>query len=115
MTKKAVAYILTVLIFTFGIGGLFSIKTRGAQDYFSDDDINVDKQYISEIKDILGEYYMRDSGITLTKISEDGSFTEYKVEIHTGRTNSAEMIERIRALSPNKANCSACVVFSGKE
>lgn len=115
MKKQIAVYIISILILTISVGGLFSLKTKGSQDFFDDYDRNIDKQYISEIKDVLSEYYMGNSGITLTKTSEDGTFTEYTVEIHTGRKNSEEMVERLRALKPAGEHCSARVIISGKE
>lgn len=109
--KNLLFTIFTVMIFVIGIGGLFAIQARGSGDYFAEDDKALEQQYIKEIRAVLSEYGMGNSGVTLTKTSEDGSFTEMTVEIHTGRTNDADMIARIRDIDPKIADCEARVVF----
>jgi len=112
MTKELIFWIVTTVIFIFGIGGLFKLNAEGRNDYFSEDTGCYESEYISEVKEVLSEYYMSKAGITLTKISQDGTSIEYTVEIHTGRENSKEMMARIRRLSPKTPNSSVRVVFS---
>lgn len=112
MKKELTFWIVAAFIIIVGIGGLFKINAEGKSDYFSDDAKCYEDEYISEVKEVLSEYYMSKAGITLTKISQDGTSIEYTVEIHTGRENSEEMMARIKKLAPKTPKSTLRVVFS---
>ena len=115
MSRQTILNILLAFLFVIEIGGLFSIKTEGRRDYFVDANKELEQEYIKEIKAVLCEYRMGNAGITLTKVSEDGTYTEYTVKIHTGRENPKEMLERIEDLSPKISDCSVSVVFDQED
>lgn len=113
--KKTVVYILVALVFVIGIGGIFSIKAESKKRLISENYRVEEKEYVSEIKEVLVKYYVPNAGVMLTKTSEDGINLDYKVEIHTGYKLDGEMESEIKGLALKVPNSSVRVVISGED
>ena len=109
--RQILLNIFLAIIFLIAVGGLFSVKTEGRRDYFANDNIETEKQYIDNIKDLLEGYGVYDPGITMTKVSEDGTFTEYTVKIHTRKPCTKEMADSLDNVPIGISDCSVEVIF----
>lgn len=110
--KKLILGTIVTLFFIVAVTSIFSIKAESRKSYISNNNKAEEAAYLKEVKTVLSDYYVKNAGLTLTKTSEDGTVTEYNLEIHTGRENSEEMIEKIKRLSPNVPGCTVRVNFS---
>ena len=112
MKKEIILYVVVAILAILLIGGLFSVKAEGKRSYFSEKDIPAEQEYIGRVKEVLSEYHINNASITLNKISEDGTYTEYTVKIHTGINNSEEMIEKLEGLSPEVEGATVDLIIS---
>lgn len=112
LKKELIIYVVLAILAIICIGGLFALKAEGDASYFSESNIEAETEYVENLKEVLSEYHMPNAGITLNRISEDGTFIEYTVMIHTGNKNSEEMIDRLESLSLAVANSSVKLVIS---
>lgn len=112
MKRISLSYVIlavAIIIFLFSI---FSVKAMGSNKvYFGKDTKAAEEEYVNNIKSVLAEYYMGKSGIMLSKVSEDGINIEYTVQIHTGRDNSQEMIDELKAVKLEVAASTVNLIF----
>lgn len=109
--RFAVMTIMFVLITAFFISGTVESRARGQlqieEKYYDE----MERTYVSEIKNRLEQYGMTDSGINMTYVSDDGEGRVYKVIIHNRQLKWMEeekyrkLQAEIRAIEFPAENC----------
>ena len=96
--KKNMWYILTGIIFSAGIlfftGSTVHSQEKKTMEYEAEYYDKMESEYIAAVKSVLSQYSCDCSGVTMTKIMEEGKARNYTVKIYDKRIREMEQGER---------------------
>lgn len=119
--KNILGLLLFTLVAIIAISGLFRINAVAKEKSFSKYQAQLEKDFREDIKAVMKAAGAKNAGINMTKITEDGLYYSYKVEINLpGYINlndaeEAKLLESLYALDFNIENSSILFLLSGKE
>lgn len=90
--------IITVLAIIF-VSFAFHIKAVAKENYFAGVDNNTEISYRTSVKDVLKAAGIKNSGITMTKQSNDGINIVYSVNIHMPEYIKLNKMEKEKLLA----------------
>ncbi|MGN0412214.1 MAG: hypothetical protein ACI4FV_04190 [Lachnospiraceae bacterium] len=84
MQKRLVKLILGITILFLVAGGALSVRSQSSDEITVDDASyhQMEKEYLEEVKQLLGEEGFENSGVTLTKEYKEDGTRDYQLLIH---------------------------------
>lgn len=115
--EKSVVIILAGVLLGLMLILFWGTKASAGETGFSRRTDAAESAYRMEVKDVLGDYGMRNAGVTMTKTTYDGVNINYSVMIHISSYNinkseKEKLVSELNALTIDVDNAGVCFSFS---
>lgn len=116
--ERSAVIVLAGILLGIMILCFFSISASAGETGFSHRTDSAETAFKAGVKDVLGEFGMRNAGVTMTKVTYDGINVSYSVSIRVSsytnfnQMEKGKMLERLETLNLEVANSEVVFSFS---